>query len=167
MGSLRICDFVGMHYALRLRYPNRKRFDIGYTFVKCAIRLRIPHSLIERVKEVVKECVLVIHVEGQYAVKESRHVVEVVFAYFFAPVAVAYKQANIAQRLTGIRESWDIAAFDNAPEHETQSGSAVFRLKVVLSEIAAIVTSPVAFRQCPQPAKPPSDPRAKPCLTAK
>ena len=86
-----------------------------------------------------------IHVEGQYAVKESRHVVEVVFAYFFAPVAVAYKQANIAQRLTGIRESWDIAAFDNAPEREAQSRSSFFRLKVVLGEVDTIGTAAVAF----------------------
>src|SRR5438132_9302580 len=113
MRRLGVRDFVGMHYALRFSDPYCQRFDIGYAFVKCAIRLCIPHSLIEQVNEVVKERVLVIHVEGQYAVKESRYVVEIFFAYFFAAVAVTNKQADIAQRLTGIAESWDIAAFDN------------------------------------------------------
>ena len=57
---------------------------------------------------------------------------------FFASVAVTHKQANITQRLTRVRESWDIAALDNTAEHEAQSGSSFFRLKVVLGEIAAI-----------------------------
>src|SRR5258707_2608610 len=109
MGRLRICDFVGMHYSLRFGDPNRQRFDIRHSFVKWAIRLRIPHSLIEQVNEVVKECVLVIHVEGQYTVKESRHVVEVVFACFFASVTVAYKQTNVTQRLTPLGESWNLS----------------------------------------------------------
>src|SRR5438309_6709132 len=109
MRRLRLGDLVGMHYALRLGDPNRERFDIGYAFVKGAIGFRIPHSLLEQVNEVVKECVLVIHVEGQYAVKESRHVVEIFFPYFFAAVAVAYKQASITQGLTRVGESGDIA----------------------------------------------------------
>src|SRR2546425_12503838 len=103
-----------MYYALRLCDPNRQSLYIGYAFVKSAVRLRIPRSLIDQLNKVIEQRVLVIHVERQYAVKESRNIVEIVFAYFFAAVAVADKQANIAQGLTWIRESWDIAAFDNA-----------------------------------------------------
>ena len=43
------------------------------------------------VNKVIEKCVLVFNVERQYAVKESRHVVEIIFAYFLATVAVAHK----------------------------------------------------------------------------
>src|SRR5438132_9962002 len=155
-----------MYYALRFGDPNRQRFDISDSLVKRAVSFRIPHGLIEQVNEVVKERVLVVHVEGQHAVKESRHVVEIFFAYFFAPVAVAYKQTNIAQGLSWVGESWNITAFDNAPEHETQSGSAFFRLKVVLGKVAAVGASAVAFSQCAETAKSSRNRRAKPLLAA-
>jgi hypothetical protein len=142
-----------MHYALRLSDPYSQRFDIGYAFVNCAVRLRIPHSLIEQVNKVIEQGILVIHVECQYAVKESRHVVEIIFPYFFAAVAVANKQANVAQGLAWVGEAWDIAALDNAPEHEAQGRSAFFRLKVVLGEVATVSASTVAFSQCAQTAK--------------
>ena len=91
MGRLRICDFVGMYYALRLRDPNRQSFDVGYSLVKCAVSLCVTNGLIEQVREVVKQCVLVLNVECQDAVKEPRHVVEILFPYFFAAVAVTNK----------------------------------------------------------------------------
>src|SRR5438067_6513256 len=97
------------------------------------------------------------HIEGQYAIKESRHVVEVVFAYFFAAIAVTNKQANIAQGLTRVGEPWHVAAFDYAPEHETQSRSPFFRLKVVLGEVAAVGAASVTFGQRTQTAKPSRD----------
>src|ERR1051326_3255934 len=143
-----------------------QRFDIGYAFVKGAISFRIPDGLLEQIYKMIEECVLVINVERQYAVKESRHVVKIFFPHFFASVAVSDKQANIPQRLTRVRESWDIAVFDYAPEHETQSRSSLFGFKVVLGEVAAIGAAPVAFGQCSQTAKPSRDGGAKALLAA-
>src|SRR6266567_6131310 len=54
MRRFSVRDFVGMHYALRFGDPNSQRLYIGYSLVKCAVRLCIPDCLIEQVNEVVK-----------------------------------------------------------------------------------------------------------------
>src|SRR5438128_102791 len=89
MSRLGVGDFIGMYDALRLCDPNRQRLDIGYAFVKCPVSFCVTDSLIEQINEVVKQRVLLINVECQYSVKESRHVVELFFAYSFAPFAIA------------------------------------------------------------------------------
>jgi hypothetical protein len=112
---------------------------------------------IEQVNKMIEQRVLVFNVERQYAVTKPRHVVKIIFPHFFAAVSIPHEQSDITQGLTRIADSWDIAALDNAAQHETQSGSAFFSLKVVLREVAAIGCASVAFGQCAQTAKPSRD----------
>src|SRR5258708_29613335 len=110
-----------MHYALRFGDADCQRLYVGHSLVKGAISFGIAHGLIEQVNEVIEQRILVVNVEGQYSVKESRHVVQILFPHFLASVAVTNKEANIAQGLTRLAESWDIAAFDDPSQHQTQS----------------------------------------------
>src|ERR1043165_8517268 len=107
-----------MHYARRLCNPNRERFYVGDSLVKGAVGFSKTHGLIKQIREVVKQCVLLLNVERQYAIEKSRHVVEIVLPHFFAPVAVPNEQTYVAQCLTWVSESKHIPAFDNSPQHQ-------------------------------------------------
>src|ERR1043165_664222 len=107
-----------MHYARRLCNPNRKRFHVGNPFIKSSVCFGVSHCLIKQISEVVKQSVLLLNIERQYAIEKSRHVVKIVFPYFFAPVAVPNEQTYVAQCLTWVSKSRHIPAFDISPKHQ-------------------------------------------------
>src|ERR1041384_2423908 len=107
-----------MHYARRLCNPNCQGFYVSDSLIKGTVRFGVSHCLIKQIREVVKQCVLILNVQGQYAVKKSRHIVKIVFPHFFGPVAVSNEQTYVAQRLTWVSESRYIAAFNNSPQHQ-------------------------------------------------
>src|ERR1044071_1175410 len=145
MSSLGLRDFVGMHYARRLCNPNRERLYIGDSFIKSAISFGVSHRLIKQLREMVKQCVLLLNVQRQYAIEKSRHVVEIILPYFFDSVTVANKQTYVTQSLTRVSESRHVAAFDYTPQHQAQSRASFLRFEVVFGEVATVSTSPVAF----------------------
>src|ERR1051325_3645942 len=107
-----------MNHARRLCNPNRERFYVSDCLVKSAVRFGVSHGLIKQIREVVKQSVLLLNVQRQYAIEKSRHVVEIILPYFFDSITVANKQTYVAQSLTRVSESRHVAAFDYTPQHQ-------------------------------------------------
>src|SRR5215831_602021 len=166
VGGLCLGDVVGVDNARSVGHSNGEGFDVGDAFIKGAVGLGVADCLVEEIRIMIEERVLLLNCERKDSVKKSGDVEKIVFADFLTTVAINNEQADVAQGLAWVAQAWHVSAFDNTPQSETECGAAFFSFKIVLSEIAAVGATAVAFGQGSEATEPAGNRGAESFLSA-
>ncbi len=159
-------DLVAMDHRGRFGHPDGKGLDVGHALIEGAARFGVAHRLVEQVREVVEQGVLLFNFKGQNAVEKPGNVVLIFLADSFNAI-LDHQQPDVPKRLPGIFEASHSFLCQYPLIEQAQGRFALLGLEVVSCPVAIVGGSSISFGQCPKAGEPARNGRAEAFLAAK